>query len=131
MYYKFSGFAQRLVGATAAAAYTPQGLKPLVPTESPALIFGTSKPPSDLPAAESFLGKNKVPDLQKVFQRSDGLPVHLKRGVPDKMLYRTTMALTIGGTIYCLPFASVKSFTRKPKLDLCFNMESWRHLPVF
>uniref|UniRef100_A0A8C3GUE1 Cytochrome c oxidase subunit 7A2-like, mitochondrial n=1 Tax=Corvus moneduloides TaxID=1196302 RepID=A0A8C3GUE1_CORMO len=102
MYYKFSGFAQRLVGATAAAAYTPQGLKPLVPTESPALIFGTSKPPSDLPAAESFLGKNKVPDLQKVFQRSDGLPVHLKRGVPDKMLYRTTMALTIGGTIYCL-----------------------------
>lgn len=45
-----------------------QGLKPLVPTESPAPIFGTSKPPSDLPAAESFLGKNKVPDLQKVFQ---------------------------------------------------------------
>lgn len=24
MYYKFSGFAQRLVGATAAAAYSPQ-----------------------------------------------------------------------------------------------------------
>ncbi|NWW11298.1 COX7R oxidase, partial [Oreocharis arfaki] len=79
-----------------------QGLKPLVPTESPAPIFGTSKHPSDLPATEPFLGTNKVPDLQKVFQRSDGLPVHLKRGVPDKMLYRTTMALTIGGTIYCL-----------------------------
>ncbi|NXO06975.1 COX7R oxidase, partial [Oriolus oriolus] len=78
-----------------------QGLKPLVSTESPAPIFGTSKP-SDLSATESFLGTNKVPDLQKVFQRSDGLPVHLKRGVPDKMLYRTTMALTIGGTIYCL-----------------------------
>ncbi|NWW16770.1 COX7R oxidase, partial [Falcunculus frontatus] len=78
-----------------------QGLKPLAPTESPAPIFGTSKP-SGLPATESFLGTNKVPDLQKVFQRSDGLPVHLKRGVPDKMLYRTTMALTIGGTIYCL-----------------------------
>ncbi|NXH88620.1 COX7R oxidase, partial [Edolisoma coerulescens] len=78
-----------------------QGLKPLVPTESPAPIFGTSKP-ADLPAIESFLGTNKVPDLQKVFQRSDGLPVHLKRGVPDRMLYRTTMALTIGGTIYCL-----------------------------
>ncbi|XP_032910435.1 cytochrome c oxidase subunit 7A-related protein, mitochondrial isoform X2 [Catharus ustulatus] len=58
MYYKFSSFAQRLVGATAAAAYSPQ--------------------------------------------RSDGLPVHLKRGYPDRMLYRTTMALTIGGTIYCL-----------------------------
>uniref|UniRef100_A0A8B9QFJ7 Cytochrome c oxidase subunit 7A2 like n=1 Tax=Apteryx owenii TaxID=8824 RepID=A0A8B9QFJ7_APTOW len=35
-------------------------------------------------------------------QKADGLPVHLKRGVPDKLLYRTTMALTIGGTIYCL-----------------------------
>ncbi|NXS29084.1 COX7R oxidase, partial [Pomatostomus ruficeps] len=79
-----------------------QGLKPLVPTESPAPIFGTSKLASDLPATDSFLGINKVPDLQKIFQRSDGLPVHLKRGVPDKMLYRTTMALTIGGTIYCL-----------------------------
>ncbi|NXI00265.1 COX7R oxidase, partial [Pachycephala philippinensis] len=78
-----------------------QGLKPLVSTESPAPTYGTSKHP-DISAVETFLGTNKVPDLQKVFQRSDGLPVHLKRGVPDKMLYRTTMALTIGGTIYCL-----------------------------
>ncbi|OCT77637.1 hypothetical protein XELAEV_18028729mg [Xenopus laevis] len=34
--------------------------------------------------------------------KSDGLPVHLKRGLPDRLLYRTTMALTLGGTIYCL-----------------------------
>ncbi|XP_025045872.1 cytochrome c oxidase subunit 7A2-like, mitochondrial isoform X2 [Pelodiscus sinensis] len=79
------------------------GLKPLVSTESPALIFGTpTKLASDSPAAVSYLGKNKVPDLQKLFQKADGLPVHLKRGVPDQLLYRTTMALTIGGTIYCL-----------------------------
>ncbi|NXX30117.1 COX7R oxidase, partial [Nicator chloris] len=81
-----------------------QGLKPLVPTESPDphLIFGTSKPSPGLPPTDPFLNINKVPDLQKVFQRSDGLPVHLKRGYPDRMLYRTTMALTIGGTFYCL-----------------------------
>ncbi|NXQ56145.1 COX7R oxidase, partial [Anthoscopus minutus] len=79
-----------------------QGLKPLVPTEPPDAISGTSKPAPGLPATESFLSKNKVPDLQKVFQISDGLPIHLKRGYPDRMLYRTTMALTIGGTIYCL-----------------------------
>ncbi|CAM5135451.1 unnamed protein product [Natator depressus] len=103
MYYKFSGFSQRLVGAVAAAAYAPQGLKPLASTESPALVFGTpTKLASDSPAAVSYLGKNKVPDLQKLFQKADGLPVHLKRGVPDQLLYRTTMALTIGGTIYCL-----------------------------
>ncbi|XP_039388951.1 cytochrome c oxidase subunit 7A-related protein, mitochondrial isoform X1 [Mauremys reevesii] len=103
MYYKFSGFSQKLVGAVASAAYVPQGLKPLASTESPTLIFGTpTKLASDLPAAVSYLGKNKVPDLQKLFQKADGLPIHLKRGVPDQLLYRTTMALTIGGTIYCL-----------------------------
>ncbi|NXO64795.1 COX7R oxidase, partial [Phainopepla nitens] len=79
-----------------------QGLKPLAPTESPDPIFGTSQKPPGLPATEPYLGTNKVPDLQKIFQVSDGLPIHLKRGYPDKMLYRTTMALTIGGTIYCL-----------------------------
>ena len=35
-------------------------------------------------------------------QISDGTPVHLKRGVPDRLLYRTTMALTMGGALYCL-----------------------------
>ncbi|RXN01263.1 hypothetical protein EOD39_7332 [Acipenser ruthenus] len=46
-------------------------------------------------------------------QRSDGVPVHLKRGVPDKLLYRTTMALTIGGTIYCLVALYMASQPRK------------------
>lgn len=45
-----------------------QGLKPLAPTDYPHLIFGTSKPAPGLAAADPFLGKNKVPDLQKVFQ---------------------------------------------------------------
>ncbi|CAN8203367.1 unnamed protein product [Coccothraustes coccothraustes] len=115
MYYKFSGFAQRLAGATAATAYTPQGLKPLVPTEFPHVIFGTSKSAPGLPAADPFLGTNKVPDLQKVFQRSDGLPVHLKLGYPDRLLYRTTMALTIGGTIYCLVALFIASQPKKQK----------------
>ncbi|KAM6138150.1 cytochrome c oxidase subunit 7A2-like, mitochondrial isoform 2-T2 [Phoenicopterus ruber ruber] len=92
------------------------GLKPIVSTESPALIFGTTtKLASDLPATDSFLGKNKVPDLQKLFQKADGLPVHLKRGVPDKLLYRTTMALTIGGTIYCLVALYMASLPRNQK----------------
>lgn len=36
------------------------------------------------------------------WQMSDGVPVHLKRGYPDRLLYRTTMALTVGGALYCL-----------------------------
>ncbi|NXA00099.1 COX7R oxidase, partial [Nesospiza acunhae] len=90
-----------------------QGLKPLAPSDYPHLIFGTSKPAPGLPPVDPFLGKNKVPDLQKVFQRSDGLPVHLKLGYPDKLLYRTTMALTIGGTIYCLVALFIASQPKK------------------
>uniref|UniRef100_A0A452IZK0 Uncharacterized protein n=1 Tax=Gopherus agassizii TaxID=38772 RepID=A0A452IZK0_9SAUR len=78
MYYKFSGFSQKLVGAVASAAYVPQGLKPLASTESPTLIFGTpTKLASDSPAAVSYLGKNKVPDLQKLFQLEQALEFSL------------------------------------------------------
>ncbi|XP_057254516.1 cytochrome c oxidase subunit 7A-related protein, mitochondrial isoform X2 [Pezoporus wallicus] len=48
-------------------------------------------------------------------QKPDGLPVHLKRGVPDRLLYRTTMALTIGGTIYCLVALYMASQPRNQK----------------
>ncbi|KTF84391.1 hypothetical protein cypCar_00005313, partial [Cyprinus carpio] len=58
MYYKFSGFTQRLTGVVSSSAYNPQA--------------------------------------------SEEIPVHLKRGVSDRLLYRTTMALTVGGALYCL-----------------------------
>ncbi|XP_033979579.1 cytochrome c oxidase subunit 7A2, mitochondrial-like, partial [Trematomus bernacchii] len=46
--------------------------------------------------------KNKVPDAQKIFQEDNGLPVHIKGGVGDVLMYRATMALTIGGTFYSI-----------------------------
>uniref|UniRef100_A0A8C6GXS1 Cytochrome c oxidase subunit 7A2-like, mitochondrial n=1 Tax=Mus spicilegus TaxID=10103 RepID=A0A8C6GXS1_MUSSI len=124
MYYKFSSFTQKLAGAWASEAYTPQGLKP-VSTEAPPIIFATPTKLTSSVTAYDYSGKNKVPELQKFFQRpflkensllqfgpltnngtfvqkADGVPIHLKRGLPDQMLYRTTMALTLGGTIYCL-----------------------------
>ncbi|KAG9268009.1 cytochrome c oxidase subunit 7A-related protein, mitochondrial [Astyanax mexicanus] len=103
MYYKFSGFTQRLTGSALPAAYSPQGLKPGVPSEAPVMIFATpTKLASESGASLEYMGANRVPDLQKIFQTPDGLPVHLKRGVPDRLLYRTTMALTVGGALYCL-----------------------------
>ncbi|XP_061564228.1 cytochrome c oxidase subunit 7A-related protein, mitochondrial [Cololabis saira] len=102
MYYKFSGFTQKLTGAAPAAAYSPQGLKPVVP-ESPTMIFASpTKMASEAGTAVEYMGTNRVPDFQRLFQVSDGVPVHLKRGYPDKLLYRTTMALTLGGVVYCL-----------------------------
>uniref|UniRef100_A0A8C2NJS1 Cytochrome c oxidase subunit 7A2 like n=1 Tax=Capra hircus TaxID=9925 RepID=A0A8C2NJS1_CAPHI len=109
MYYKFSGFTQKLAGAWASDAYSPQGLRPVVSTEAPPIIFATPTKLSSSSIAYDYAGKNTVPELQKFFQKSDGVPIHLKRGLPDQMLYRTTMALTLGGTVYCLFAACLRS----------------------
>ncbi|XP_046718098.1 cytochrome c oxidase subunit 7A2, mitochondrial isoform X2 [Silurus meridionalis] len=42
--------------------------------------------------------KNRVPEKQKLFQEDNGLPVHIKGGSIDMLLYRVTMTLTIFGT---------------------------------
>ncbi|XDV42631.1 hypothetical protein PO909_011259 [Leuciscus waleckii] len=44
--------------------------------------------------------ENKVPGKQKIFQEDNGLPIHLKGGVTDALLYRATMALTVFGCGY-------------------------------
>ncbi|KAM8729974.1 cytochrome c oxidase subunit 7A2-like, mitochondrial [Acanthopagrus schlegelii] len=103
MYYKFSGITQKLTGSAPTAAYNPQGLRPVVPAESPTMIFASpTKVVSEAGSTAEYLGANRVPDLQKLFQSSEGVPIHLKRGVPDRLLYRTTMALTVGGALYCM-----------------------------
>ncbi|XP_038661632.1 cytochrome c oxidase subunit 7A2, mitochondrial-like [Scyliorhinus canicula] len=43
---------------------------------------------------------NKVPEKQKIFQADNGMPIHLKGGVMDALLYRLTMGLTVAGTVY-------------------------------
>ncbi|XP_034050311.1 cytochrome c oxidase subunit 7A-related protein, mitochondrial [Thalassophryne amazonica] len=103
MYYKFSGFTQKLTGSPAPAAYGPQVLKPGLPPESPTMIFATpTKLASEDGSRVEYMRKNRVPHLQRVFQVADHFPVHLKHGYPDRLLYRTTMALTVGGVLYCL-----------------------------
>ncbi|XP_071335906.1 cytochrome c oxidase subunit 7A2-like, mitochondrial [Trachinotus anak] len=102
MYYKLNGVTQRLTGAPA-AAYTPQGLRPSVPPVSPPVIFASpTKLVSEAGGQVEYMGPNRVQEMQKLFQKADGVPVHLKRGLIDKLLYRTTMGLTVGGAIYCL-----------------------------
>uniref|UniRef100_A0A4W5PV13 Cytochrome c oxidase subunit 7A2 like n=1 Tax=Hucho hucho TaxID=62062 RepID=A0A4W5PV13_9TELE len=90
------------------------GLRVTVPKEPPPMIFATpTKYVSEAGNMVEYLGHNKVPALQKLFQKSDGVPVHLKGGLMDKMLYRTTMALTIGGTLYCLMALYIAAQPRK------------------
>ncbi|XP_027711384.1 cytochrome c oxidase subunit 7A1, mitochondrial [Vombatus ursinus] len=52
---------------------------------------------------------NKVAEKQKLFQENNDLPVHLKGGGKDNLLYKLTMAICLGGTSYslfCLGWAS-------------------------
>uniref|UniRef100_A0A7N6B1Q5 Cytochrome c oxidase subunit 7A1, mitochondrial n=1 Tax=Anabas testudineus TaxID=64144 RepID=A0A7N6B1Q5_ANATE len=45
--------------------------------------------------------KNRVPEAQKLFQADNGLPVHIKGGTGDVLLYRVTMTLTITEVCLC------------------------------
>ncbi|CAN9510836.1 unnamed protein product [Ophioblennius macclurei] len=57
--------------------------------------------------------RNRVAEAQKVFQEDNGLPVHIKGGTVDVLLYRATMTLTITGTCYSLYWLLCASMPRK------------------
>uniref|UniRef100_A0A3Q1LGX7 Cytochrome c oxidase subunit 7A2, mitochondrial n=2 Tax=Bos TaxID=9903 RepID=A0A3Q1LGX7_BOVIN len=56
---------------------------------------------------------NKVPEKQKLFQEDNGIPVPLKGGIADALLYRATMILTVGGTACAMYELAVASFPKK------------------
>ncbi|KAF5900207.1 cytochrome c oxidase subunit 7A-related protein, mitochondrial-like, partial [Clarias magur] len=69
MYYKISGVTGKLTGSTPASAYFPQGLKPTVPSQPSPMIFALpTKVVSEASPTAEYLGSNKVPELQKIFQ---------------------------------------------------------------
>ncbi|KAK2846548.1 hypothetical protein Q5P01_009547 [Channa striata] len=57
--------------------------------------------------------RNKVPEAQKLFQEDNGLPVHIKGGTGDVLLYRATMTLTIAGTCYSLYWLLIASLPQR------------------
>ncbi|XP_036927152.1 cytochrome c oxidase subunit 7A2, mitochondrial [Acanthopagrus latus] len=57
--------------------------------------------------------RNKVPEAQKLFQEDNGLPVHIKGGTADVVLYRATMMLTIAGTCYSCYWLLTASMPQK------------------
>uniref|UniRef100_A0A8B9XX41 Cytochrome c oxidase subunit 7A2, mitochondrial n=1 Tax=Bos mutus grunniens TaxID=30521 RepID=A0A8B9XX41_BOSMU len=57
--------------------------------------------------------ENKVPKKQKLFQEDNGIPVYLKSGIADALLYRATMVLIAGGMAYAIYKLAVASFPKK------------------
>ncbi|XP_056283551.1 cytochrome c oxidase subunit 7A2, mitochondrial-like [Pseudoliparis swirei] len=56
---------------------------------------------------------NKVPQKQKLFQEDNGLPIHLKGGAVDAVLYRATMTLTVLGAAYAVYELLQAAFPKK------------------
>ncbi|XP_018414413.1 PREDICTED: cytochrome c oxidase subunit 7A2, mitochondrial [Nanorana parkeri] len=46
--------------------------------------------------------QNKVGEKQKLFQEDNGIPIYIKGGAGDILLYRVTMLITGFGTCYAL-----------------------------
>ncbi|XP_048351684.1 cytochrome c oxidase subunit 7A2, mitochondrial [Sphaerodactylus townsendi] len=59
--------------------------------------------------------RNRVPELQKIFQEDNGLPVHLKGGIADVLLYRATMTLSVLGTVYVVYELFMAAMPKKQK----------------
>uniref|UniRef100_A0A8C6SEH8 Cytochrome c oxidase subunit 7A1, mitochondrial n=1 Tax=Neogobius melanostomus TaxID=47308 RepID=A0A8C6SEH8_9GOBI len=57
--------------------------------------------------------KNKVPDAQRFFQEDNGLPIHIKGGTVDVLLYRFTMTLTVAGSGYAVYWLLRAALPRK------------------
>ncbi|KFQ39201.1 hypothetical protein N332_02534, partial [Mesitornis unicolor] len=59
--------------------------------------------------------QNRVAEKQKLFQEDNGIPVHLKGGVMDALLYRATMGIVVFGTGYVLYELFNASMPKKQK----------------
>lgn len=58
--------------------FLTQGLRPGMPAESPAMVFATpTKVVSEAGAAVEYMGANRVPDFQRLFQVTKTCNRHL------------------------------------------------------
>ncbi|XP_055417837.1 cytochrome c oxidase subunit 7A2, mitochondrial-like [Bubalus kerabau] len=57
--------------------------------------------------------EHKLPGKQKLFQEGNGIPVHLKGGIADALLYRATMILRVDGMAYAICQLTMTSFPKR------------------
>ncbi|XP_029972544.1 cytochrome c oxidase subunit 7A2a [Salarias fasciatus] len=58
---------------------------------------------------------NTVKQKQKLFQEDNGMPIHLKGGSKDALLYRATMVLTVFGSGYVVYELFSAAMPKKPQ----------------
>ncbi|NWJ08867.1 CX7A2 oxidase, partial [Crypturellus undulatus] len=57
--------------------------------------------------------ENRIAEMQKFFQEDNGIPVRLKGGLMDSLLYKLTVGITVLGTGYVLYELTVASMPKK------------------
>uniref|UniRef100_UPI0037E961E1 cytochrome c oxidase subunit 7A2, mitochondrial-like n=1 Tax=Semicossyphus pulcher TaxID=241346 RepID=UPI0037E961E1 len=58
---------------------------------------------------------NTVKEKQKMFQEDNGMPIHLKGGTKDALLFRATMTLTVFGSGYVVYELFSAAMPKKPQ----------------
>ncbi|XP_065832798.1 cytochrome c oxidase subunit 7A2, mitochondrial-like [Oscarella lobularis] len=114
MFYKFSQISGRVAPTEALSAYVPQGFSrvPVLPSRpSPHLQQAQSSPDA------LFNRPNRVPVFQRLFQGgSHSVPVFLKGGKADILIYRSAMVLSLVGIGVCLEQLYMASTGRQQKV---------------
>ncbi|XP_068577740.1 cytochrome c oxidase subunit 7A2a [Cebidichthys violaceus] len=59
--------------------------------------------------------ENSVKEKQKLFQEDNGIPIHLKGGSRDALLYRATITLTVFGAGYVVYELFSAAMPKKPQ----------------
>ncbi|KAM4687148.1 cytochrome c oxidase subunit 7A1, mitochondrial-like [Rhinophrynus dorsalis] len=68
----------------------------------PHYLIGWQRQIRNISSSRRGLIQNRVIEKQKIFQADNDLPVHLKGGTGDAILYRITMGISITGTCISL-----------------------------
>ncbi|XP_062503512.1 cytochrome c oxidase subunit 7A-related protein, mitochondrial-like [Corticium candelabrum] len=104
MFYRFSQFSGRLSQANAETAYYPQGFGKVPEVKPSSLPSSTKVVPSGGGSSGGFgivNRVNRVPLFQNLFQRGDAaMPVHLRGGRRDVVIYQSLMVLSVVGTVF-------------------------------
>ncbi|XP_069704504.1 cytochrome c oxidase subunit 7A1, mitochondrial-like [Periplaneta americana] len=120
MFHQFNNITGRLIGSSHVQPYYPIGVQPLNKYDSPKIVFqdSTVKPvkvASPRHSSSSASGLySAIRKKQELFQKKDGLPVHIKGGPMDRALFGLTFALCGIGMIFSVHTLYVLSYPKKP-----------------
>ncbi|XP_070577185.1 cytochrome c oxidase subunit 7A2, mitochondrial-like [Ptychodera flava] len=103
MSYKYNSLTGRLSQTNPQLAYKPEGLKPEVKEKPPVVWAQEPKPKPTLSTlgGDGLMGvRNQVYAKQRFFQRPGNIPIHLRGGRWDAVLYSLTLTACAVGTVW-------------------------------